>query len=209
MLKGLGSARASFLLAAVALIAPHLGAGAAARVRQGAGSPHDAEIYGVRVGMDVPTALEAVFVNAKRGPGQEKPDALRQEGKDKRVLYKLKEGNLQIVFADGRWVREIQMEYAKPLLQDDLKLLDTGGTLDNAGGETRRDDRYSIGYTGDDKKERYWWRDEKTGAGYRVRVGFISARVTKGGLASREIVRKVVGVTPEDKEKFARSLPKG
>src|ERR671932_360470 len=115
---------------------------------QNAGSPHDPEIYGVRVGMDVPTALQAVFVNANRQPGQEKPDALRNEGKDKRVLYKLKEGNLQIVFADGKWVREIQMEYAKPLLQDDLKLLDTGGTSENSGGETRRDDRYSVGFTG-------------------------------------------------------------
>src|SRR5215216_6796919 len=196
-------ARAGLLLAA-ALFASHFAA-APARA-QGAGAPHDAAVYGVRVGMDVPTALEAVFVNARRRPGQEKPDALRQEGKDKRVLYKLKEGNLQIIFAEGKWVREVQMEYAKPLLQGDLKLLDTGGTFGNAGGETRRDDRYSIGFTSNDKKERYWWRDEQTEAGYRVRVGFVSARVTKGGLASKEIVRKVVGVAPEDKDKFAKSL---
>jgi hypothetical protein len=176
---------------------------------QDSGSPHDSEIYGVRVGMDVPTALQAVFVNAKRQPGQEKPDALHNEGNDKRVLYKLKEGNLQIVFADGKWVREIQMEFAKPLLQDDLKLLDTSTTFGNAGGETRRDDRYSVGFTGDDKKERYWWRDEKTDAGYRIRIGFVSARLTKGGMSSKEIVRKIISVVPEDKSKFAKAVAHG
>lgn len=185
-----------------------LGATEAAR-GQVAGSPHDADIFGVRVGMDVPTALQAVFVNAKRPPGQEKPDALHNEGNDKRVLYKLKEGNLQIVFADGKWVREIQMEYAKPLMQDDLKLLDTTNTFGNAGGETRHDDRYSVGFTGDDKKERYWWRDENTDAGYRIRIGFVSARLAKGGLSSKEIVRKIIGVVPEDKNKFAKAVAHG
>ena len=125
------------------------------------------------------------------------------------MLYKLKEGNLQIVFADGKWVREIQMEFAKPLLQDDLKLLDTGTTFGNAGGETRRDDRYSVGFTGDDKKERYWWRDEKTDAGYRIRIGFVSAKLTKGGLSGKEIVRKIVSVVPEDKNKFAKAVAHG
>lgn len=176
---------------------------------QAAGSPHDPEIYGVRIGMDVPTALQAVFLNAKRQPGQEKPDALHNEGNDKRVLYKLKEGNLQIVFAAGKWVREIQMEYAKPLLQDDLKLLDTSNTFGNAGGETRRDDRYSVGFTGDDKKERYWWRDEEIDAGYRIRIGFVSAKLAKGGLSSKEIVRKIVSVVPEDKNKFAKAVAHG
>jgi len=173
---------------------------------QDIGSPHDPSIYGVKIGMNVPATLEAVFVNAKRQPGQEKPDALRNEGNDKRVLYKLKEGNLQIVFADGKWVREIQMEYATPLLQDELKLLDTGNTYGNAGGETRRDDRYSVGFTGDDKKERYWWRDEKTDAGFRIRIGFVSAKLTKGGLASKEIVRKIISVVREDKDKFSKAM---
>jgi hypothetical protein len=170
------------------------------------GAPHDPEIYGVRVGMDVPTALQAVFINAKRQTGQEKPDALRNEGNDKRVLYKLKEGNLQIVFTDGKWVREIQMEFATPLLQDELKLLDTTKALSNAGGDPSRDDRYNVGFTGDDKKERYWWRDEKIDAGYRIRIGFVSAKLAKGGLASKEIVRKIVSVVPEDKDKFAKVM---
>ena len=190
-----------------ALFASLSAAGAASG--QDVGSPHDSEIYGVRVGMDVPTALQAIFVNAKRQPGQEKPDALHNEGKDKRVLYKLKEGNLQIVFADGKWVREIQIEYAAPLRQDDLKLLDTSNTFGNAGGETRRDDRYSVGFTGDDKKERYWWRDERSDAGYRIRVGFVSDKLTKGGMSGKEIVRKIVSVVPEDKNKFAKAVAGG
>ena len=45
---------------------------------------HESNVYGVTIGMDVPTALQTVFVNANRQPGQEKPDAKRNEGKDKR-----------------------------------------------------------------------------------------------------------------------------
>ncbi|MCA1636242.1 MAG: hypothetical protein LC802_21760 [Acidobacteria bacterium] len=172
---------------------------------QNAGSPHDADIFGVRVGMDVPTTLEAVFVNAKRQPKQEKPDAKKAEGKDVRILYKLKEGTLQIVFADGKRVSEVQFEYARPLLQDDLKLLDSSGNFGNTEGGTGRDDRYSVGFTGDEKKERYWWRDEKTDAGYRVRVGFISGKLNKGGMAGKEIARKIITVVPEDKGKFAKA----
>jgi len=136
--------------------------------------------------MDVPTALQAVFVNARRQPGQEKPDALHNEGNDKRVLYKLKDGNLQIVFADGKWVREIQMEYAKPLMQEDLKLLDTSNTFGNAGGETRHDDRYSVGFTARRqegtllvarRKDRRWLSHT-----HRLRLG----EATKGGLSSKE-----------------------
>src|SRR6266480_3322 len=112
LIRNLRLSFGSLLLTALCVVL----AAAAVAFGQGAGSPHDAEIYGLRIGMDVPTALQAVFVNAKRQPGQEKPDALHNEGNDKRVLYKLKEGNLQIVFADGKWVREIQMEYATPLL---------------------------------------------------------------------------------------------
>src|SRR6476619_747661 len=62
------------------------------------GKEHEDNILGVRIGMDVPTALETVFRNANRQPGQEKPDAKRNEGKDKKdvqILYKsLKVGSL-------------------------------------------------------------------------------------------------------------------
>ena len=182
---------------------------AAARVAQEPGTPHETGVYGVRLGMDVPTALQAVWQNARGSePGKERPDAKKNEGKDVRVLYKLKDGNLQIVFADSKWVREIQMEYAKPLLQDDLKLLDSTGTHNNTEGGSNRDDRYSVGFTSDDKKERFWWRDEQTPAGYRVRVGFVSGKLTKGGMAGKEIVRKVVTVVPEDKGKFETAVAK-
>ena len=193
----------SVLLTCALLLA--LSSAFAARA-QNAGSPHDADLFGVRVGMDIPTALEAVFVNAKRQPGQEKPDAKKSEGKDVRVLYKLKEGVLQIVFAEGKRVREVQFEYAKPLLQDELKLLDSSSNFGNTEGGTGRDDRYSVGFAGDDKKERFWWRDEKTDAGYRVRVGFVSGKLSKGGMAGKEIARKIISVVPEDRDKFARAL---
>jgi hypothetical protein len=90
------------------------------------GEEHETSIYGVRIGMDIPTALRAVFVNAQRKPGQEKPDALRKEGKgnrDVRVVYKeLPKGELQIVFADGAFVKEIVLRYREEMNADDLRL---------------------------------------------------------------------------------------
>src|SRR5215208_4608322 len=160
---------------------------AAARAQTPAPGEHDAEILGVRVGMDVPTALETVFVNAKRKPGEERPDAKRNEGNDVRVIYKkLAVGELQIVFADGRWVREVILSYSAPPSYEDLRLAPTGsmggaGTSDAAEGRLvmgkAYDDRYQIGYTSDRKLERFWWRDEPTAGGYRVRVGFVSERL--------------------------------
>lgn len=94
------------------------------------GKEHEANIYGVTIGMDVPTALKTVFANADRKPGQEKPDAKKREGKDKkdiRVLYEnLPAGKLQILFADGKIVKEIVLTYANPPLIDDLRLPFTG-----------------------------------------------------------------------------------
>ncbi len=100
------------------------------QVKSIGGKEHDANIYGVTIGMDVPTALQTVFVNANRQPGQEKPDAKRTEGTDKsdvRVVYKnLPMGELQIVFAEGKFVKELVLIYDKPLLLDDLRLPFTG-----------------------------------------------------------------------------------
>jgi len=90
------------------------------------GKEHESNILGVTIGMDVPTALETVFINARRQPGEEKPDAKRSEGKDNkdvRVVYKnLPQGELQIVFAGGQYVKEMVLIYANPLLLDDLRL---------------------------------------------------------------------------------------
>ena len=204
---------------ACALVALCLTLDVQARAQSASTGEHDAEVLGVRVGMDVPTALEAVFVNAKRKPGEERPDAKRNEGSDVRVVYKkLPQGELQIVFAEGKWVKEIVLTYAAPPTYDDLRLAPTGsiagaGTSDAAEGRLvmgkSYDDRYQIGYTSDRKLERFWWRDEKTPAGYRVRVGFVSAKLTKGEMAGKEIVRKIVSVVPEDKDKFEKSFPKG
>ncbi len=94
------------------------------------GKEHEVNIYGVQIGMDVATTLKTVFVNANRKPGQEKPDARRDEGKDKkdiRIVYKsLEKGELQILFAGGTFVKEIVLIYSKPPLIDDLRLPFTG-----------------------------------------------------------------------------------
>lgn len=192
-------------------------AATAARAQTSAPSEHDAEILGVRVGMDVPTALQAVFVNAKRKPGEERPDAKRNEGKDVRVLYKkLPQGELQIVFAEGKWVKEVVLNYSAPPTYEDLRLAPTSsmggaGTSDTAEGRLvmgkKYDDRYEIGYTSDRKLERFWWRDDPAPGGYRVRVGFVSERLAGNGqLAAKTIARKLVGVTPGDEEKFNHAM---
>lgn len=205
------------ITSAGALLALCLALAPAARAQTPAPGEHDAEILGVRVGMDVPTALQAVFVNAKRKPGEEKPDAKRNEGKDVRVLYKkLPVGELQIVFDEGKWVKEVVLTYSAPPSYEDLRLAPTGsmggaGTSDTAEGRLvmgkKYDDRYEIGYTSDRKLERYWWRDEATAAGYRVRVGFVSERLAGNGqLAGKTLARKLVSVTPGDEEKFKRAM---
>jgi len=200
-----------------ALLALCLTPAARASAQSAAPGEHDAEVLGVRIGMDVPTALEAVFVNAKRKPGEERPDAKRTEGSDVRVVYKkLAQGELQIVFAEGKWVKEIILSYAAKPSFEDLRLAPTGsiaavGTKDNLDSHVqagaRYDDRYTIGYTSDRKLERFWWRDEMRPEGYRVRVGFVSERLAGGGaLSNKTIARKIVSVTPGDEEKFKSAM---
>lgn len=177
------------------------------------GKEHDDNVLGVRIGMDVPTALEAVFRNANRKPGQEKPDAKRNEGegnKDVRVLYKdLKTGRLEIVFANGQWVKEILLVYAGPIPIDNLRLPYSSDINEAIGGQ-RYDDRYTVGYVDTNKLEKYWWRDENTAQGYRVRVGFISGKLTAGGSQGiTSITRKVITVTPGDEAKFVKATSGG
>lgn len=202
------------------------------------GREHNAEILGVKIGMDVPTALEAVFINANRKTGQERPDSKRNEGKDKkdiRVVYKdLPQGELQIVFADGKFVKEVWLKYAKPPTIDDLRLpftgfigdglvinsnrpdsainaVDVGNTTRERGESydgTRFDDRYSIGFTDIQKNQRIWWRDEKTPKNYRVRVQFFSPDKIKDAGAKFVVtaVQKLLLVTPGDEAKFAQAF---
>jgi len=174
------------------------------------GKEHEDNILGVKIGMTVPDALQAVFVNAHRQPGQEKPDAMRHEGKDNkdiRVLYKgLKDGEVQIVFADGKWVKEILLVYAGPHSIDELRLPSTSNIGVALGGE-RYDDRYTVGYTDANKLEQFWWRDESVQGGYRVRVGFISGKHTVGGAQGiTTIARKIISITPGDGEKFLKAM---
>lgn len=229
------------------------------------GEEHAASIYGVKIGMDVQEALRAVFVTANRKPGQEKPDAMRKEGKsdrDIRVVYKdLPKGELQIVFEDGKFVKEIVLRYKELLNADDLRLpftssigstedtiydtsasgkgTDSPAVLDGSTGivefgkkgeariddhsakrtgnidrgqsdlldGSRYDDRYVVGYTDTKKIQRAWWRDEKTEAGYSVRVYFVGKKLTAaGGKFVPSIVQKSVIVKPGDEDRFRKSL---
>ncbi len=176
------------------------------------GKEHDAEILGVKVGMDVPTALQAVFVNAMRQPGEEKPDAQRKEGKDGkdiRVLYKnLPQGELQIVFADGKAVKQVILKYATNQTVGNLRLPSNSGAGVALSGE-RFDDRYTIGFTDNKKQERLWWRDEKTEKGFSQRIAFTSGNLFKSGSVGQEvIVYKTISVTPGDESKFADKILK-
>ncbi len=174
------------------------------------GREHEAEILGVKIGMDVPTTLEAVFVNANRKPGQEKPDVQRKvgkDGKDIRILYKkLPQGDLQIVFADGKIVKEILLTYDKPPNIDDLRLPYTGDIGIAIDGD-RFDDRYSVGFTDNQKLQRTWWRDEKTAENYRVRLQFFSPNKIKDAGAKFVVtaVQKLLFVAPGDEAKFAQT----
>lgn len=174
------------------------------------GDEHEMNIYGVKIGMDVPTALEAVFVNAKREPGQEKPDVLRKEGKDKkdiRVLYKdLPKGDLQIVFTDGKYVSQVILNYAGSLQYSDLRLPYTGDARVGLSGE-RFDDRYSVGYTDNQRLQRLWWRDEKVDDKYEVRLAFVSSnRIKKSQFGFQKIIQKTITVKPGDEENFLNTM---
>ncbi|MEP6636377.1 MAG: hypothetical protein ABJB97_06595 [Acidobacteriota bacterium] len=176
------------------------------------GKEHDDNILGVKVGMTVAEALQAVFVNANRKPGQEKPDAMRQEGPDKkdiRVLYNdLKTGKLQIAFANGKWVKEIILDYATRPLYDELRLAPTG-TIGDAMAGQRYDDRYTIVFTEETvaKRQRIWYRDEKTPSGFRERIQFVSVKKPEEGtIEGRQILRKVISVAPGDEAKFIKAV---
>ncbi|MBA2620419.1 MAG: hypothetical protein H0U87_04390, partial [Acidobacteria bacterium] len=73
---------------------------------------------------------------------------------------------------------------------------------------TRFDDRYSVGFTDNQKNQRIWWRDEKTVRNYRVRVQFFAADKIKDASAKFVVtaVRKLLLITPGDEAKFAQAF---
>ena len=182
------------------------------QVRSIGGKEHEDNILGVRIGMSVSEALEAVFVGARRLQGQEKPDAMRHEGKDNkdvRVVYNnLKVGKLQIMFAQGKWVKEINLEYAERPLSDDLRLAPSG-SINNVMGGQRYDDRYTIGYTeeAEAKRQRIWYRDQRDASGFRERIQFLSGRnPDTDRIEGKQVVRKLIFITPGDEEKFLKAM---
>lgn len=178
------------------------------------GKEHDDNVLGVKIGMSVSDTLQAVFANGNRKPGQEKPDAMKHEGKDKadiRILYNdLKIGKLQIVFAGGKWVKEISLDYATPPLYDELRLAPSGSINEAIGGQ-RYDDRYTIVFTEETsaKRQRIWYRDDKEPSGFRERIQFVSVpKPDDGTIEGKKIVRKIISVTPEDEAKFLEAMTK-
>ncbi len=169
---------------------------------------HDIGIYGVKIGMDVPTALRAVFENAKREPGQEKPDAMQKEGKDKsdiRVVYNdLPLGELQLVFDGGKFVREVILTYKDRPSLNDFRL-PSSSDIGTASSGIRYDDRYTIGFVDSKKQEKLWWRDVNEVDSYKTRVSFRSGNVLKDGqLWWQTIVQKTVTVKPGDENAFRK-----
>jgi len=184
----------------------------AAQVKDGSigGKEHEMNVYGVRIGMDVPTALQAVFVNATRKPGQERPDAKKNEGKDNkdvRVVYKdLPAGEMQIVFAEGKYVKEIVLRYAQVQRVNDMRLPNSSNIGEVTSGE-RFDDRYTIGFVDNKKQEKVWWRDEKTDGGYHVRLTFLSGNLIKDTtMWWQTIVQKGIAVKPGDEDTFLNAV---
>lgn len=176
------------------------------------GKEHEMNIYGVTIGMDVPTALQTVFTNANLKPGQERPDGKRNEGKDNkdiRVVYKsLPEGELQIVFAEGKWAKAIVLRYSKSQRVADLRLPNSGNIGEVTSGE-RFDDRYTIGFVDNKKQEKLWWRDEKSDKDYQNRLTFLSGNLTKDTtMWWQTIVQKTIMVKAEDTEKFMKAMQK-
>ena len=174
------------------------------------GKEHEMKIYGVQIGMDVPTALKTVFISANRKPGQEKPDAMKNEGKDNkdiRVVYKgLPEGELQLVFAQGKYVKQIILLYAQVKRVSDLRLPNSSNISEVTSGE-RFDDRYTIGFVDNKKQEKLWWRDEKNESGIRVRLTFLSGQLTKDTTNWwQTVVRKTIFVEPDDEANFLKSF---
>ncbi len=173
------------------------------------GKEHDMNIYGVQIGMDVPTALKTVFENANRKPGQEKPDAMKNEGKDKkdiRVVYKdLPDGALQLVFAEGKFVKQLVMLYGNVKRVDELRLPNSSN-IGEANSGARFDDRYTIGFVDNKKQEKLWWRDEKNDKGVKVRLTFLSGNLTKDTTNWwQTVVRKTISIDPSEEANFIQA----
>jgi hypothetical protein len=148
-----------------------------------------------------------------RRAGQEKPDSMRQEGKDKRIFaFSTTTSRLENsdTFAQGKWVKEILLDYSVPLLYDELRLAPSGNIGDALGGQ-RYDDRYTIVFTEEPaaKRQRIWYREETLSQGFRERVQFISARKPDDGtVEGKQIVRKVIALVPADEDKFLSAMAK-
>lgn len=112
---------------------------------------------------------------------------------------------LQIVFADGRFVKEVVLTYHNRPSIDALRLAPSSDIGVASSGE-RFDDRYSIGFVDSKKQEKLWWRDVETD-GYEVRLAFKSGNSLKDGqLWWQTVSQKGITVAPGSEKDFEKAV---
>ncbi len=122
-------------------------------------------------------------------------------------MYKsLPEGELQIVFAGGKYVKEMVLRYSQVKRVAELRLPNSSDIGEVSSGE-RFDGRYTIGFVDNKKQEKLWWRDEKTEPGYQIRLTFLSGNLTKDTtMWWQTIVQKAITIKPGDEDAFSKTL---
>ena len=156
-----------------------------------AGDLHATSIEGLRLGMNAQQVLETLG---------RMPD--KREDKDGQVIVYWKVGKNDVLMAKfrGDFVYSLNLQYrpVKPL--GDF-WLEPNGT-EKAGDDTRMHREYKITQT-DDRERLVWTREEKSPAGYRVNVSFISPSKSKAGAESEtHIELKTIAVRKEDLKAF-------
>jgi hypothetical protein len=161
---------------------------------------HKASVHGIEMGM---TAQQVVDLVGRM------PDARKDEKEEVIVYWKVEEDNvLQVNFRKDR-VSRLALQYKKPRPTTDLWLVPlsspaSGSGLTAADPRVRRD--YKITET-NDKMRTVWERQEKTHAGYRVQIQFLSASRKQAGDRFGEFVEfKYVSVVKDDLKKFEQSV---
>lgn len=163
---------------------------------------HQASIHGIRIGMTTEQVLERM--------GGRMPD-VRKDEKDEIIVYwKLEGGSvLQVNFRQENYVSHIALQYKPPRPTNDFWLapLKSAGS---ASALSARDPRLRVDYQASettDKERTAWVREEKSPAGYRIEVSFLSAaRKRLGERFETEVDFKYVSVNRNDLKKFDQAV---
>lgn len=163
---------------------------------------HQASIHGIRIGMTTPQVLDLL--------GGRMPDVRKDEKGEIIVFWKLEGGNvLQVNFRKENYVSHIALQFKPPRPTNDFWLapLKSGGSTT---GLTARDPRLRVDYQASettDKERTVWVREEKSPAGYRIEVRFLSApRQRLGERFESEVEYKYVSVNRNYLKKFDQAV---